>query len=107
MELNKNMARYLAPIAGCVLLGAAVAGGLLPQDQDQPIIRTDVRLVMAPVTVTDRGGAIVNGLTLRDFRLLDNGKRQDISEDVVTHPISMVIAVQANTEVEKMLPMVQ
>src|SRR5690349_9448732 len=64
-------------------------------------------LVMTPVTVTDRAGNIVNNLTPKDFRLTDNGKVQKIDEDVAIHPISMVIAVQANAEVEKMLPAVQ
>ena len=62
---------------------------------------------MTPVTVTDRSGNIVNDLTPKDFRLTDNGKVQVITEDVAVHPISMVIAVQANAEVEKMLPAVQ
>ena len=62
---------------------------------------------MTPVTVTDKSGNIVNGLTVKDFRLEDNRKPQAITEDVATHPISMVIAVQANLEVEKMLPMIQ
>jgi VWFA-related protein len=64
-------------------------------------------LVMTPVTVTDRGGNIVNNLTPKDFRLTDNGKVQEITEDFAAHPISMVIAVQANAEVEKMLPAIQ
>lgn len=64
-------------------------------------------IVITPVTVTDRNGNVVNNLTPRDFRLTDNGKVQVITEDVAVHPISMVIAVQANAEVEKMLPAVQ
>ena len=63
--------------------------------------------VITPVTVTDRAGNIVNGLGPKDFRLTDNGKVQKIDEDVAVHPISMVIAVQANAEVEKMLPAIQ
>ena len=39
--------------------------------------------------------------------MLDNGKPQKITEDIAIHPISMVIAVQANLEVEKMLPAIQ
>ena len=64
-------------------------------------------IVMTPVTVTDRGGNVVNNLTPKDFRLTDNGRVQRITEDVAVHPISMVIAVQANAEVEKMLPAIQ
>jgi VWFA-related protein len=63
--------------------------------------------VITPVTVTDRNGNIVNGLGPKDFRLTDNGKIQKITEDIAVHPISMVIAVQANAEVEKMLPAIQ
>jgi VWFA-related protein len=75
--------------------------------QETPTFRTDVRIVMTPVTVTDRGGAIVNGLMPTDFRLLDNGKPQKITEDVAVHPISMAMVVQANGGVEKMLPQIQ
>ena len=64
-------------------------------------------IVVTPVTVTDRAGNVVNNLTPKDFRLTDNGKVQVITEDIAVHPISMVIAVQANAEVEKMLPAIQ
>ena len=75
--------------------------------QEPPTFRTDVHIVMTPVTVTNRNGDIVNGLTPADFRLLDNGKPQKITEDVAVHPISMVMVVQANAGVEKMLPQIQ
>jgi len=64
-------------------------------------------IVTTPVTVTDRAGNIVNGLGPKDFRLTDNGKLQKIDQDVAVYPISMVIAIQANAEVEKMLPAIQ
>ncbi len=63
--------------------------------------------VMAPVNVLDKDGRPVTGLTVLDFRLYDNGKLQSITEDVATHPISMVVAVQANVAVEKVLPQIQ
>lgn len=85
---------------------AALLSARLPA-QDKPTFTQEVRIVMTPVTVTDRGGNVINGLTLRDFRLTDNGKPQKITEDIAVHPISMVIAVQANIEVEKMLPAIQ
>jgi len=81
-------------------------GGLLGA-QEPPTFRQDVRIVMTPVTVTDRGGGIVSGLTPADFRLLDNGKPQKITEDQAVHPISMVMVIQANAGVEKMLPQIQ
>ncbi len=69
--------------------------------------RTQVRIVMAPVTVTDRAGSIIDGLMPSDFRLYDNGKLQRVTEDVTSHPLSLVVAIQANGQVEKILPQIQ
>lgn len=85
-----------------------LAGVLSAQEQKEaPTFRTNVRIVMTPVTVTDRSGSVVSGLTPADFQLLDNGKRQKIDQDMASHPISMVIAIQANDKVEKILPQVR
>ena len=59
-------------------------------------IRTQVPLVMSPVTVTDRNGRFVDGLAESDFELLDNGKPQKVqvdTSDVAQTPISLAIAV--------------
>jgi VWFA-related protein len=77
------------------------------EDDDFPKFVTSVKEVMAPVTVTDRDGKIVNGLTALNFRLLDNGKPQMISVDPLAHPISLVVAVQANSTVEAILPQIR
>jgi VWFA-related protein len=76
-------------------------------DDTRPTFQSSVKEVMAPVTVTDKDGLNVNGLTALDFRLLDNGKPQAFTLDTVAHPISLVVAVQANTSVEKILPQIQ
>lgn len=65
------------------------------------------RVVLAPVTVVDRDGHFVPGLTPYDFRLYDNGKLQKITEDLATHPLSVVVVIQQNAEVEKILPAIQ
>ena len=43
-------------------LGALLASRLWAQD-DKPDICITTRFVMTPVTVTDRGGNVINGLT--------------------------------------------
>lgn len=79
-----------------------------PQDpaKDAPdsVIRESFKFVLAPVTVTNRNHEFVPGLTPYDFRLYDNGKLQKITEDVGTHPLSLVLVIQANANVEKVLP---
>src|SRR5258706_15786878 len=72
------------------------------QPADEPI-RLSVQVVLAPGTVLNRDGSYVNGLEQRHFHLLDNGKPQDISVDVAFQPISLVIAIQSNDQVEAML----
>ncbi len=69
-----------------------------------PTITVHVQTVLAPVLVYDRDGNFVNGLQPDQFHLTDNSKEQNIHVDVSYQPISMVILVQANDAVEKMLP---
>jgi VWFA-related protein len=84
-------------------LGLCAGIPIVGQELDQPF-RVGVNVVMAPVTVLDRQGEYVSGLQPQDFRLLDNSKEQNIHVDVTFVPISLVIAVQANDHVERMLP---
>jgi VWFA-related protein len=76
-------------------------------DETPPTFQTGVKEVMAPVTVTNHDGSMVNGLTALDFHLLDNGKPQAVTVDTLAHPISLVVAVQANSAVEEILPKIQ
>jgi VWFA-related protein len=91
-------------LAVVALLGAAGTLGIRAQDQTEEPIRATVNVVMAPVTVLNKRGEYLNGLQPQNFRLLDNGKAQDIHVDVAFQPISLVIAIQANDHVEGMLP---
>jgi VWFA-related protein len=92
------------------LLVAGLASAQDPpraQPGDDIIGRVTSRFVIAPVTVVDRSNKVVTGLTPLDFRLYDNGKLQVITEDVATHPISLVVAIQASADTEKILPQIQ
>ena len=101
-----------------VLAGVLAAGLVLAQEPVKPADPTQTEpgdftivqnnlFVMAPVIVHDLRGNIVSGLTPLDFELYDNGKLQKITEDATTHPISMVVAVQASANMEKLLPDIQ
>jgi VWFA-related protein len=97
------------------LLAVPLAAGLLaqsPPDASKPsedtgtTFRSKVEVVVAPVSVVDRGGDHVDGLGPEQFHLFDNGKEQNIHVDVAFPPISIVIAVQANDHVESVLPQI-
>lgn len=66
-----------------------------------------VKIVLAPTTVMDKSGDVVGGLNVRDFKLYDNDKLQRLSTDVSIHPLSIVVAVQANSAVTEALPKIQ
>lgn len=63
--------------------------------------------VLVPTLVYDKKHNYVNGLQSDQFRLYDNDKEQNLtSVDVTYTPISMVVAIQANAEADKILPQV-
>lgn len=59
--------------------------------------KSTVPLVVSPVTVTDGRGHFVDGLTPKDLVLYDNGVPQPLQIDIAIHPISLVVAVEANS----------
>ncbi|MDQ2842293.1 MAG: VWA domain-containing protein [Acidobacteriota bacterium] len=64
-----------------------------------------VRNVLVPTTVLDPDGhGYVNGLKPGDFELLDNNSPQKINAEFVQLPMSVVLVVQANSEIEPVLP---
>lgn len=92
-----------------MLLVGLVALALFAQQPEPPpaVIRITVNRVVAPVTVTDRNDNYLTDLKPSNFRLLDNGKPQDITVEVSFIPISLVVAIQANWNTESVLPKVK
>lgn len=77
-----------------------------PSQGEKPISVT-TKVVLVPTTVEDREGIFVSGLTPFDFHVFDNGKLQKITEDIAIHPLSVVLVIQANNDVEKILPSIK
>lgn len=68
-------------------------------------IRTEVRYVLVPTTVLDPDGhGYVNGLEAKDFEVYDNTRLQHVTAEYTQQPLSLVLVVQANSEVEPLLP---
>ena len=79
-----------------------------PPAAGEPDLRivTTVTNVVAPVLVFDRNGGYVNNIRPDQFHLFDNDVEQNIQVDVSYTPISLVILVQANANVDGLLPQV-
>lgn len=71
--------------------------------ENSPTFRTSTNVVFVPTTVTDNGN-YVNGLQPSDFQLYDNDKLQKIESDLTDQPVSVVLVIQANSEIEPALP---
>lgn len=63
--------------------------------------------ILVPVSVMEKNNDPVNGLTPYDFDLFDNGRPQVIAEDITSHPISLVLVIQASSSVDHFLPQIQ
>ena len=79
-----------------------------PEPTGEDVIRTSVENVLVPTTVFDPDGhGYVNGLSASDFEILDNGKPQKVVADFIQQPLSVVLAVQANSDVEPLLQVIR
>src|SRR5581483_3448345 len=97
------MTRFFSISLVCTVLLAHT--GEPPSDAPPPF-RTSTDLVVVPVSVLDRSEAYINGIEPERFHLYDNGKKQTIQVDLGYQPISLVIAIQSNWNVQAILPQV-
>jgi hypothetical protein len=65
----------------------------------EPTIRTNVPLVVIPVSVTDERGHFVYDLTADNFTILDNGNPRPVrveAPDSITAPLALAVLVQTS-----------
>jgi VWFA-related protein len=93
-------------LAGAAVIATAVTA-IAQQPETEPTFGTRVTVVMAPTTVLDKDGAHITGIKPSEFRLYDNDKLQDIKVDETYAPISLVVAIQADSKVDAVLPKIR
>jgi VWFA-related protein len=86
-----------------IVLAFIALGVMLGQRAD---ITVDVQEIEVPTTVKV-GKEFVSGLELRDFRLFDNNHSQNFKLDFTAVPISLVVAIQGDQNVEHFLPQIK
>jgi Ca-activated chloride channel homolog len=77
--MNRRAAIRNLMVAGAVSFLGRPLKALAKDDPPDFVIRSDVRLVLLDVSVKDRDGGWVSGLSKDDFRVDENGARQDIT----------------------------
>src|SRR5215470_13475364 len=64
-----------------------------PVEEAPEVVRIQSNLVMVPVSVTSNAGQAVQGLQVADFRLIEEGKEQQIAEIGDPEQVPLDIAV--------------
>ena len=64
-----------------------------PEKEVLDVVRVTSNLVMVPVSVTDNQGQAIQGLQVKDFRLDEEGKQQEIAEIGDPEQIPLDIAI--------------
>jgi len=72
------MSNSLLLIVLLSLFSLQAAGQISPREQVAPSIQSNASLVLVPVSVTDRNGATVNGLDVKDFTVFEDKAPQPI-----------------------------
>ncbi len=76
----------------------------VPTQSRSSVIRTDANRVLISTTVTDSYGLPVQGLHKQDFRLLEDGVQQDLSEFFVEDgPISIGVVFDVSASIQNKL----
>jgi len=74
--MNRHVVIALA-FASC--LGIAASAQQAQPNQQPPVFRSSTRLVVNTVTVKDKEGKVIEGLTPKDFVVTEDGKPQEIA----------------------------
>ena len=74
-----------------------------PKDEDVDVIRTSSNLVMVPVSVVDRNSQPVLGLQVTDFRVVEQGKEQQLTDlgDPEQVPLDIAILFDISSSVSQ------
>ena len=65
-----------------------------PVADDDEVIRVETNLVTMPVSVLDRDGRFISGLTQRDFQIFENGVQQKIEHfQSVEQPFTVLLLI--------------
>src|SRR3954447_10957328 len=85
----------LVPILLLIIMTAAVFVGGGRQGQDT--LKVEVQLVNVQLTVSDRHGRFVAGLTAKDFLVEEDGRRQDIRNFSRENELPLTLAMVVDT----------
>src|SRR5262245_54766857 len=85
------------PTLGLLLLTVACSVLLTAATQDQDTLKVNVELVNVQFSVTDRHGRFVPGLTMKDFLVEEDGRRQEIRNFARENELPLTLSMLIDT----------
>src|SRR5262245_60697239 len=73
------MRRIILTLAAVSALVIATSAQQAQQNQQPPVFRSSTRLAVMTVSVKDKDGKVIEGLTPKDFTVTEDGKPQEIA----------------------------
>src|SRR5690606_35682000 len=75
---------------------------------EDDVIRVETNLVTMPVSVLDRNGRFVTGLSQRDFRIFENGKEQKVDYfQSVEQPFTVILMIDVSPSTQYKIDEIQ
>jgi VWFA-related protein len=103
--MKRNVTRFACAVLACTALASSMGSGAAAQ---RPAYRSGIELVPLTVTVTNRAGGHVEGLTGTDFTVLENGVPQSLAFFAAgTVPIDLVLVLDTSGSMSRDLPLVK
>lgn len=86
-----------------LFIAASAGAQAAPQSKPTSTIHARVNEVTTPVTVEDRKGNFLLGLTEKDFHVFDNGVEQHINRfSLDDRPLALVVVIETSSHVDMM-----
>lgn len=107
VEKSQRRSRRNSTVFLAIVFATSIFPALLQSQQDDEVVRVNTDLVILNVTVTDKAGQYVPGLTLADFTILEDGK--EVSPELVSSfslqesPFASVVLLDTSGSMESRL----
>jgi Ca-activated chloride channel family protein len=109
MKSFPNFARTLGvAVALLAIVSSGAAQQKQPEPSDDEVVRVETNLVTVPISVLDRNGRFIPGLTQEQFHLFENGIAQDIAYfDSADRPFTVALLLDISDSTKFKLKEIQ